>query len=214
MQEDTTTEQAPVAVGNAGGDDNTEGQTNFVDQVCDPCGFIPPNLEEALAHKKKMKLMKDQEEEAAKNDVPVVDNPEEKIDADADANAVDGMFSNFDMDCCGQAPVASDEVEVTQVPEEQLLKYEDNDYVMTGNSSYQSRSIAEIAAKIDDIDLETAAEDITGDQISEGDDNSINRLGKGQPWYKQPLYASLIILCGSFSIAIIVMAILLIVNKK
>jgi len=213
--QDYSTEQAPVVAGNAEGDDKKKGQNDFIDTVCDPCGLVtvPDNLEEALAHKKKMKLVKDQEEEAFKNVDPEVQIPEEKNDADADANAVDSMLSNFDLDCCGNAPAATEQVKVTQVPEGQFLKNGDSASAMIGNNSQHSRSLADIAAKMDDIDLETAAEDTTGDQISEGDGNSIAKLGKGQPWYKQNLYAALIILCGGFSIAIIVMAILLIVNK-
>ena len=210
MMQDYSTEQAPVVAGNAEGDDKKKGQNDFIDTVCDPCGLVPDNLEEALAYKKKMKLEKAQEEQAAKNVDPEVQIPEEKNDADADANAVDSMLSNFDLDCCGNAPAATDEVEDTEVPEEQFLKNGDSASVMTGNNSQHSNSLADIAANMDDIDLESTA----GDQKSEGGDNSIFKLDKDQPWYKQKLYAALIILCGTFSIAIIVMAILLIVNKQ
>jgi len=218
MQEHNA-EQTAVAVENVGGDDKEKEETDFVDKVCDPCGLVPGNLQQAFAHKKRMKVVKAQEEEAAMNAEATNDIPEDEKNAADDDAAVDSMLSNFNIDCCGKAPIAGDEVEVTEYPveleenrDELLMKNEESASVMTGNNSAHTRSLADIAAKMDDIDLETAAEDTTGDQIPEDDGSSIKKLGDDQVWYKQPLYAGLIILCGSFSIAIFVMAILLIKN--
>merc|ERR1712194_261186 len=89
-----------------------------------------------------------------------------------------------------------------------MMKNGESGSVMTGNNSHQTRSLADIAAEMDEIDLETAAEDTAGDQISEDGSSSIKKMGNDQEWYKQPLYAGLIFLCGAFSIAIFVMAVL------
>lgn len=221
MMNDYNVDQPPMEAGNAKGDDK-EKEGNIIDAICDPFGLVPDNLDEALAHKKKMKA---QEEGAAAKAEVAVDNPEdEKDDVDDDA-VVDSMFSNFDINCCGKAPSADDEGEVTEFPteklgenldkenpDEQMMKNGENASVMTSSNSHQTRSLAEIAAKMDEIDLETAAEDTAGDQISDDGGSIIKKMGGGQLWYKEPLYAGLIVLCGVFSIAIFIMAILLVAN--
>mmetsp|Transcript_25674 Transcript_25674/g.56313 ORF Transcript_25674/g.56313 Transcript_25674/m.56313 type:complete len:218 (+) Transcript_25674:168-821(+) len=216
VQQDYDEGQAPVEAGNPAGDDKPQGKTDFIDKVCDPCGLVPGNLDQAFAHKKKVAAVKTQEEEAAQN-VVVETTPEETsggtVAAAADS-AVDSVLSTFD--CCGKPalPAPTEEPEVKEVREgeqpEGTIKSDSDD----------SRSLAKIAANMDEIDLESAlveeggdGDDALGGQISDDDGNSIAKLGKGQQeWYKQPLYAGLIVMSGAFSIAIFVLAILLIVN--
>jgi len=213
MMQANNTEQTQMAAEQSGEQGN-EQQSDFLDKICDPCGLVPDNLEEALAHKKKMKSMKSQEAEAAKmmesgygNTVdPVVEIPG---DENNDDDPVDSMMSTFDIDCCGKQPssVNGKGTEEKQVPEEEFLKSDNNSF------DDRERSLADIAAKMNDIDLETAAEDNSVDQMPDYD--SVSRSGGKvqQAWFKSPLYAGLFVLCGAFSIAIIVMAILLIINR-
>jgi hypothetical protein len=201
MAKGNEAEENPAAAGTEGAADGEKDGKDFINQVCDPCGIVPANLEDALAHKKKMKLLKAQEEEAAANAEADIDTSKEEKNA-ADGDAEEGiMLSAFDIDCCGKAPAAADEVEVKEFPAEKMDEME-------------TRSLADIAAKMDEIDLETAAEDVAADQISDHGSSSLKTFGNSQVWYKQPLYAGLILLCGAFSITIIVMVILLIVNRN
>lgn len=216
-----THEQTTQMTSANSGESEKKQLTDFVDQVCDPCGFVPANLDEALAHKKKMKLLKAQDAEAAKMmesgnggargvDPVVAISDDETKNNDDDDHAVDSMLAKFDLDCCPQPNnkkgIAAQEDK--QVSEEEFLKSE------ALAEDDRERSLANIAAKMNDIDLETAAEDTSEDQIND-DYGDIARSGgkMQQPWYKTPTYAALILLCGAFSIAIIVMAILLLVNK-
>jgi len=213
MQPDhTNTEQTQMAAEQSG-EKGKENQSDFIDKICDPCGLVPDNLEEALAHKKKMKSIKIREAEAAKmmesgngNGVDLfVEIPGENTDD----HAVDSMLSTFDIDCWGKqtSNVNDKGTEDKRVSQAEFLK--------SGKNSFddRERSLADIAAKMNEIDLETAAEDNSVDQMP--DYNSVSRSGgKVQlAWFKSPLYAGLFVLCGAFSIAIIVMAILLIVRK-
>mmetsp|Transcript_2860 Transcript_2860/g.7848 ORF Transcript_2860/g.7848 Transcript_2860/m.7848 type:complete len:220 (-) Transcript_2860:84-743(-) len=219
MMQETNDQQIPVV-----GDGEKKEGKNFIDNVCDPCGLVPDNLEEALLHKRKMKELKT-EREAVANADPIIQTSQEEMNSADDDAAVDSMLSNFGIDCCGKAPTAADEVEVKEFPAEKtaqlnddntdevLAKNEENISVMTGNNSHQTRSLADIAAKMDEIDLETAADDTIGDQLAD-DASAIKKMGNDQEWYKEPLYAGLIILCGAFSIAIFVMAILLIAHRN
>ena len=136
-----------------------------------------------------------------------------KVDLVGENDAVDNMLSKLHLDCCGKVPATNGDVEDRQVPQEEFLKSGESRSVASGNESEATRSLADIAAKMNEIDVETAAEDTSGDQISEGRDNDIVvRSGKVRKWYREPLYATLIILCGTCSVAIIVLAILLIVR--
>mmetsp|Transcript_18114 Transcript_18114/g.37162 ORF Transcript_18114/g.37162 Transcript_18114/m.37162 type:complete len:213 (-) Transcript_18114:169-807(-) len=206
-------EKAPVTGASTAGDEQNAGGKDFIDKVCDPCGLVPDNLEAALAHKKKMKQLKEDEEQAVKDAEAAAKISEEHKNTDDNADAVDSMLSNFNLDCCGNAPAPSEEVEVKEVPTEQILKNGENASVMTANNSVQTRSLADIAAKIDDIDLETAAEDTTKEQLRPEEPTKWSEPLPSPVWYKQPVYAILILLCGAFSIAIFVMAILLIVQR-
>jgi hypothetical protein len=194
-----------------GQEENKEGRP-LMDKVCDPCGLVPDNLEEALAHRKQMKLAKAEEKEAAA-----------LAAAEANPNAPEDE-TYFNIDCCGKANTSADEIQVQEFPAEKLLEDEEQpneeipeeemlkDGENADDKSQQTQSLAEIAAKMEEIDLETAAEDIAGDQMSEDGAGSIKKLGDFQPWYREPLYAGLIALCASFSIAILVMIILLAKN--
>lgn len=220
MAKENKAEENPAAAGTEGTADGEIDGKDFIDRVCDPCGLVPANLEKVLAHKKKMKLLKAQEEGAAANAEAGSNSSKEEND-DSDGDAEEGtMLSAFDIDCCGKAPAAADEVEVKEFPAEKMDETDEVDEQMMKNgesatvTSQQTRSLADIAAKMNEIDLETAAEDVAEDQISEDGSSSLKKFGDGQVWFKQPLYAGLIFLCGAFSIAIIVMVILLIVNRN
>mmetsp|Transcript_4992 Transcript_4992/g.11922 ORF Transcript_4992/g.11922 Transcript_4992/m.11922 type:complete len:223 (+) Transcript_4992:114-782(+) len=195
-----------------------------IDTVCDPFGLVPDNLEAAFAHNKKMKLEAAKEEELkAKEEAEALAKAEAEALAKAEAEAAapkeEKDSAYFNLDCCGKNPPATEEIEDKEFPAEKLPVDEDPDgmdeldqilgsgesaSVMTGNNSQQ---LAEIAAKMDEIDLETAAGDTTADQLS------IDSLQKGNTdWYKEPLYATLIVLSGLFSIMIVVFAVLLIAD--
>ena len=190
-------------------------QSDFLDSVFDPCGLVG-DIEEAVAHKQRMKAMK-----ALKDETPTMMSDsggdisnecgESAHVKKNDDDAVDSMMSNFDVNCCGfDNKNQSGTSEQAQLTEEEILTPEEN------NRSFddRDRSLADIAAKMNDIDLETAAEDSCADQI--GDYDCIDNRSSGKihaRWYHQRLYASLIVLCGLSCIAIIVMAILLIVRK-
>ncbi len=175
-----------------------------IDSVCDPFGLVPDNLEEAFAHKKKMEI-----EEAKK----------ELLKAEADALAGttyvqpsesedDKGTGYFHLDCCGKSAPATEEIKDEEFPAEKLPIDESENAKETISLGNGSQQLADIAAKMDEIDLETAAEDTSTDQLSE-----TGSLRKMQvEWYKEPLYASLIVLSGLFTIAIVVMAVLLITN--
>jgi hypothetical protein len=218
-----THEQTTQMTSANSGEPENKQLSDFVDKVCDPCGFVPANLDEALAHKKKMKLLKAQDVEAAKlmesgnggacGVDPVVGIPGDETKNDDDDHAVDSMLAKFDLDCCPQPNNVNNTKGIAaqedkQVSEEEFLKSE------ALAEDDRERSLANIAAKMNDIDLETAAEDTSDDQIND-DYGDIARSGgkMQQPWYKIPAYAALIVLCGAFSIAIIVMAILLLVKN-
>jgi hypothetical protein len=216
-----THEQTTQMTSANSGEPKNKQISDFVDKVCDPCGFVPANLDEALAHKKQMKLLKAQDAEAAKlmesgnggarGVDPVVEIPDDEAKNDNDDHAVDSMLAKFDLDCCPQPNntkgIAAQEDK--QVAEEEFLESE------ALAEDDRERSLANIAAKMNDIDLETAAEDTSDEQINDDYGDIASRSGgkMQQAWYKTPGYAALIVLCGAFSIAIIVMAILLLVKN-
>eukprot|EP00531_Pseudo-nitzschia_arenysensis_P011637 CAMPEP_0116119402 /NCGR_PEP_ID=MMETSP0329-20121206/2618_1 /TAXON_ID=697910 /ORGANISM="Pseudo-nitzschia arenysensis, Strain B593" /LENGTH=204 /DNA_ID=CAMNT_0003613093 /DNA_START=10 /DNA_END=624 /DNA_ORIENTATION=+ len=204
MMQEHNDEETPVST--PAGVDNDLSE-KVIDSVCDPFGLVPDNLEEAFAHKKRMQI-----EEAKK----------ELLKAEADALAGttyvepsesedDKGTGYFHLDCCGKTPPATEEIKDEEFPAEKLPTDEGEnageigETISVGNGSQQ---LADIAAKMDEIDLETAAEDASTDQMS--DTASLQK--RSVEWYKEPLYASLIVLSGLFTIAIVVMAVLLITN--
>ena len=177
----------------------TDLAEDVIDKVCDPCGFV------ARREKKKA----DKAEEAATGE-----------DLMAEARALmntqcgpqveeEEESGYFNIDCCGRAP--STDIPDKEFPGEKLPDEENPDEKNTGesasvaNNSQQTQTIADIAAKLDEIDLETVAEDAA-------DETDSLQKGVNIEWYKEPLYASLIVLCGVFSFIILVLAILLIKN--
>lgn len=201
MMQDYDPEEPPVPTG-----DNGERKRDFLDSVCDPLGLIPSDLEKAFAHAKRMKLLKEAEQAAA-NAESAVEAPAENSDEVTD-ETVEGVLST--LNCCGKSstPAVEDEKEKEspdpeEQPEQEIEKNDESASVFTT----ETRSLAEIAAKMDDIDLETITDE------DQADTNTITKISKDQAWYKQPLYATLIVLSAGFSIAIVVMAILLIVSN-
>jgi hypothetical protein len=218
-----THEQTTQMTSANSGEPESKQLSDFVDNVCDPCGFVPANLDEALAHKKKMKLLKAQDAEAAKlmeggnggarGVDPVVGIPDDETKNDDDDHAVDSMLAKFDLDCCPQPNSVNNTKGIAAQEDKQVSEEEFSKSEALAEDD-RERSLANIAAKMNDIDLETAAEDTSDDQIND-DYGDIPRSGgkMQQPWYKTPAYAALIVLCGAFSIAIIVMAVLLLVKN-
>jgi hypothetical protein len=115
-------------------------------------------------------------------------------DDNAEASALEKLAAKFDVNCC--AKNSSKQDEDAEVP----VDLED------GKDKADDRSLTEIAAKMNNIDLES--------QNTENDDSLDHDVTKQQvaPFYKEPFYAALIVLCGMFTIAIIVMSVL--VAKK
>mmetsp|Transcript_18334 Transcript_18334/g.51095 ORF Transcript_18334/g.51095 Transcript_18334/m.51095 type:complete len:201 (-) Transcript_18334:145-747(-) len=200
MVQENDTELPPVVDVEAG-DDNPKQKRGVIDKMCDPCGLVPDNLDQAFAHKQKMKAMKAQEEEEAA--AKVAETPEDENLAAAD-EAVDSVLSNFT--CCAKPSLSEAE------EKEEVKKFPDPEEPIANNSQ---QSLVDFAAKMDDIDLESAAANTEGEEISEADGTrSFVKFDNADQWYKQPLYAGLIGLSGVFAIAIFVLAILIIVNKK
>ena len=114
------------------------------------------------------------------------------------------------IDCCGRAPstdIPDKDFPAEKLPDDDAVDEENpaepnsGESASVANNSQQTQTIADIAAKLDEIDLETVAEET----------NSLQKEVNSE-WYKEPLYASLIVLCGVFSFIILVLAILLIKN--
>ena len=216
MQEHIDDTPAPAPVGESGGEGTNDATEEAIDKVCDPCGLVPSNLEAAFAHKKQVKMEKEKDEEVKAESEALLRN---QFEPDVEAPKEEGsVLSNFNIDCCGKAPSTdiqdkqfpAEKLPIEENPDEPMMKNGESGSVMTGNNSQQTRSLAEIAAKMDEIDMETAADETVVDKTS--DENSLQKLAAAAEWYKQPLYASLIVLTGLLGIAILVMAILIIKN--
>ncbi len=188
-----------------GGDasEPTDLAGDVIDKVCDPCGFV--------AHRKKKKMEK-AKEGAEGEDLMAEARALMNSQCGPQVDEEEGS-GYFNIDCCGRAP--SNDIPDKEFPAEKLPDDEENpngqkigENASVTNNSAQTDTIADIAAKLDEIDLETVAED---DVAAEGEISETTSLQKGvnTEWYKEPLYASLIVLCGVFSITILVLAILL-----
>ena len=192
---------APVAVATEGGEasEPTDLAGDVIDKVCDPCGII--------AHRKKKKMENANEGTTGEDlmaEARALMNSQCGPQVDDEEESAGGYFN---LDCCGRAP--STNVPDKEFPAEKLPDDEENpkESPSVANNSQQTETIADIAAKLDEIDLETVAED----DVAAGEVSETTSLQKGVnvEWYKEPLYASLIVLCGIFSVTILVLAILL-----
>jgi hypothetical protein len=128
---------------------------------------------------------------------PVMETPvvEESND---DSGTLDKLCGAFDLDCCGKKENVSNETTEVKIDPADVEKNEDP-------------SLSELAARMNDIDLETAG----GDSMDESPENygHVVKSGKVKPWYHETFYATLIVFCSVFSIAIIVMAVLLLTKN-
>jgi hypothetical protein len=108
-----------------------------------------------------------------------------------ECDSLEKVLSKFDMNCCVKNPTK--QIEET-APESLNVDDEPAD-------KGDDPSLSDIAARMNDIDLESGG---TADYEFHGD--TTKHL---LPWYREPFYAGMIVLCISFTIAIIVMSVLL-----
>ncbi len=167
---------------------------------------------------------------------PVVEIPEEKkVDVDAeeeDNDAVERMCANFDFPCCGggAGAVQPDSEPVKEEPKQlEAQEGEGGAHGATGKGHRsEDSSLADIVARMEALDVETADggesdRDLSrdGGEDAPNDEGNLKALyqqkgvslSKAAPWYKEPIYASLIAACVVFTIAILVMIILLAKGK-
>ncbi|KAG7369133.1 hypothetical protein IV203_031876 [Nitzschia inconspicua] len=174
-----------------GNTNNPNVMNSLFDNVCP----VPDNLGEAVASNESTLVpeeakedttttMMDDEKPAIEEAVPEVAN-EDKEDA------MESVFSKFDMNCCAKNST-------TQVEDSKPEALDGDATERNGDDP----SLSELAARMNDIDLESSVE-------PEKSDYHANATKQLLPWYREPFYASLIVLCGVFIIAIIVMAVLL-----
>ena len=108
-------------------------------------------------------------------------------------DTMEKVLSKFDMNCCVKNPTK-------QIEEETKTETLNGDDGAEGKGD--DPSLSELAARMNDIDLESGGE-------TAEDDFHADTTKPLVPWYREPFYASLIVLCSLFTIAIIVMAVLL-----
>lgn len=206
--------------------DGTEQDTDVIDHVFENTTNemypVPANLE-ALAHEQRSEQQENAAPslvdpvsgttlEVAKNDAAVVQEEEDVLDK---------FCSPFEH-CCGANTTHTSTVQPSnmngQTDEDEDLEkgtvenvpFESE--VQTIKNDDDQSSLAEIAARMNEIDLETATVD-TAPQGQEVAGLKVVTKSKKIAWYREPVYAALIVACGLFSIAIVVMAILLIVSN-
>ncbi|KAL3929271.1 MAG: hypothetical protein SGARI_004798 [Bacillariaceae sp.] len=114
----------------------------------------------------------------------------ESEEVNAESSALEKLAAKFDINCC--AKKQTDDAVVPQAIEGDKENGADGD-----------RSLTEIAAKMDEVDLES--------QVTENDDSLDQNVTKQlQPaWFREPFSAGLIALTGCLMIAVITMAVLL-----
>ncbi|KAL3930511.1 MAG: hypothetical protein SGARI_004462, partial [Bacillariaceae sp.] len=130
------------------------------------------------------------------NDAQVEEIPENEAnevavaETNADSTALERLAAKFEMDCC--AKNAAKQSDDAQAP---VALEEDKD-----RAAADDRSLTDIAAKMNEIDLES--------QNTENDDSLDQDVNKQDitAFYKEPLYATIIALSGCMIIAIIVMS--------
>jgi hypothetical protein len=108
-----------------------------------------------------------------------------------DGDSLEKVLSNFDMNCCFKnltKHVEDSEPETLIGDDEAVTKDDDP-------------SLSEFAARMNEIDLESG-------ETAE-DDFHVGTTKDILPWYRETLYAAMIVLCFIFTIAIIVMSVLI-----
>ena len=139
----------------------------------------------------------DEAEDNFENNAEVEPTPETEArevavaDMNAESTALEKLAAKFEMDCC--AKNTAKQPEEAEVP----VALED------GKDKADDRSLTDIAAKMNEIDLES--------QNTENDDSLDQDVTKQDvtAFYKEPFYATLIALSGCMIIAIIVMSVLI-----
>lgn len=178
---------------------NNRNSPDVIDAMFDNVCPVPDNLGEAVA-KEEITLPTEQPPADSKsfmmdNPAPTETAPEIAEDSDKNGeedNTMEKVLSKFDMNCC-----AKNTTKQTEDSNAETLKGDDATDV-----NGDDPSLSEIAARMNDIDLESGGENAAGDF-------NANLTKPLIPWYREPFYASLIVLCTLFTIAIIVMASLL-----
>jgi hypothetical protein len=108
-----------------------------------------------------------------------------------EGDSLEKVLSNFDMNCCFKnlnKHVEDSEPETLNGDDEAATKDDDP-------------SLSEFAARMNEIDLESG-------ETAE-DDFHVGTTKDLLPWYRETLYAAMIVLCFIFTIAIIVMSVLI-----
>jgi hypothetical protein len=161
---------------------------------------------------------------------PVLEMHEEKKDEedqDDNSDSVERLCAKFDFPCCGGTNQIVEPVKEEPVTEDlALLEAQDGGDIDMHKRSQRSdgTSLSAIVARMAALDVETADGDETAGDLSrdDGDMAQIDdgpqlqksgSISNGGLWYKEPIYASLIAACISFTIATIVMIILLSTGK-
>jgi hypothetical protein len=114
----------------------------------------------------------------------------------SEGDSLEKVLSKFDLNCCFKNPtkqIVESEPETLKVDDEPEDECDDP-------------SLSEIAARMKDVDLESGK---TGEDDFYTDTDITKQL---YPWYREPFYAGMIVLCILFTIAIIVMSVLLFKN--
>lgn len=175
---------------------NNSNDPDAIDAVFDNVCPVPDNVGEAVAIEESAVVTEFPTTATSETKAIMVEDegapaegPTEAVEADGEEGTMEKVLSKFDMNCCVKNPTK-------QIDESKPQPLEGDDATETKGDD---PSLSELAARMNDIDLESATE---GDFQA---DVSKQLL----PWYREPFYASLIVLCGLFTIAIIVMAILL-----
>jgi hypothetical protein len=138
---------------------------------------------------------------------PLVEIPVDSNN-NADDDTLDKFCGTFDVNCCAK--------NLTGVSHDTTEANIEEINGVDGDGDIEKKddpSLSELAARMNDIDVETAGGDSMDDNLQSDDYGHVLKSGKVKPWYHETFYATLIVLCSIFSIAIIVMAILLLTSK-
>lgn len=158
---------------------NNNTDQDVVDAVFDNMCPVPENLGQTAVMEgnfekpqasRNATVAADTQEETTVD--PVVDSQMKSDDDDT----LEKLCSKFDVNCC--AKHSNKQVEVAEVPIEgdELAEKEDD------------KSLAEIAARINEIDLESG-----GDTAEDPENGFHSAITKSvTPWYREPFYAALI----------------------
>jgi hypothetical protein len=183
-------------------------------------------------HEDQLERLESQKDESAEDSPdgdyqpvdPVLEIADEKMDEEEEEDVEDAyerLCAKFDFPCCGKNQ-PSEAIKEDVTPLETAAEPVGGE-TATHTMSEDDTSLADIVARMDAMDVDTAPGD-TDDLSRDGDDKESeknrnltapNKRGGGNltkirtPWFREPIYACMIVSCIVFTIAIVVMAILL-----